>query len=319
MPASSRRAYVLIGALSLPLSIGAVVHGAEPASPTADAPTVDLRTTYERGSEARYEISVQVGRTDRRVYPPLEGQTEPRKNTSTQDTQLELTVDRIVREAKDDGAIIEVIYQRIKIQRRDNEVAMAFDSDSPEANDASTILGPIVRPLVGASVFIEVNQQGQIKTIRADEAAASSKETSDMAQQIMGRDPVSELIGPIIAAKLPPTTVKLGQSWTKANSIPVAEKASINVTRTDTLKSIEDGKAVIDVAGRIKLIRDKDSTDQIPDIKETNMEGSMLWDTKSGMLSSYSVTQMIQTEGTISGVTVSTRNESLTTIRKIEK
>jgi len=277
---------------------------------------VDLSPKFVMGEEKQYVASVQFTRTDEM----MDGSTPDEQKRAIQESALELNVTRRVSAVNEHDAVVELVFTRLKIISRDPMKALEFDSTQPVEQDATNPLAAAVRPMVNATVTLLVGNDGMIKSIQRPSALVGSQASGQMVAQIMGDEPIRELFGPLFAPKPPPAKIAAGTTWTRVDFVPIGSnrKAGINIRRTDTLSSWSQGQAVIDVKGVLSMKKDPDATQKMPELMDSKLEGTIVWDLEAGRLRDYDVTQMIRVEGDRDGTKISTRNESMTSVRLVD-
>lgn len=275
---------------------------------------IDLSPKFAQGEEKKYVATVQFTRTDEFVG------TADAQNRAEQVSLLELSVTRRIANVTEHDAAVELVFTRIKIVSRDPMKALEFDSDSPADQDATNPLAAAVRPMVNAIVTLQVGEDGTIKSVQRPSALEGTVASGQMVAQIMGDEPVRELFGPLFAPKPPPLKVAAGATWTKLDFVPISanRKSGINVRRSDTLSSAAQGQAVIDIKGTLSMKTDPDATEKLPELKESNLLGTIVWDYEAGMLRAYDISQMLRVEGKRDESTISTRNESQSSVRLVD-
>lgn len=280
------------------------------------AEEVDLSPKFSQGEEKTYIASVQFTRTDEIMG--ADGADEQKR--AEQESSLEMTVTRRIASVTEHEAAVELVFTRIKIVSRDPMKAIEFDSEQPVDQDATNPLAAAVRPMVNTTVTLLVGNDGVIKSVQRPAALEGTAGSGAMVSQIMGDEPVRELFGPLFAPKPPPLKVTAGSTWTRIDFVPIGtnRKAGINVRRTDTLSSWAQGQAVIDIKGVLSMKNDPDATEMLPELKDSSLEGTIIWDREAGMLRAYDITQMIRVEGVRDGTTISTRNQSQSSVRLVD-
>ncbi len=277
---------------------------------------VDLSPKFTQGDEKQYIASVQFTRTDEIMN--ADGPDEQKR--AEQVSTLEMTVTRRIANVTEHEAAVELVFTRIKIVSRDPMKALEFDSDQPVDQDATNPLAAAVRPMVNTTVTLLVGNDGIVKSVQRPAALEGTAGSGAMVAQIMGDEPVRELFGPLFAPKPPPLKIEAGSTWTRVEFVPIGSnrKAGINVRRTDTLSSWAQGQAVIDIKGVLSMKNDPDATEKLPELKDSSLEGTIIWDREAGMLRAYDISQMIRVEGVRDGTTISTRNRSQSSVRLVD-
>jgi hypothetical protein len=277
---------------------------------------ISLAPKFAQGDEKKYVASVQFTRTDEFVGADI---PEAQKR-AMQESTLELGVTRRIAHVSENEAAVELEFTRIKLVSRDPMKVLEFDSDQPVEQDSSSPLAAALRPMVGSIVTLQVANDGIIKSIQRPVGLEGTQASGSMVAQIMGDEPIRELFGPLFAPKPPPPTAVSGSTWTKVDFVPIGpnRKSGINVRRTDTLSSAAQGQAVIDIKGVLSMKTDPEATEKLPELKESNLEGTIVWDLEAGMLRAYDISQMIRIEGVRENVTISTKNQSQTSVRLVD-
>lgn len=277
---------------------------------------IDLSPKLVKGDEKSYVASVQYTRVDESMGT---GVPEADRRAS-QESTLEVTVLRRVMDKTENEAVVELVFNRIKLSVRNPSSVMEFDSEKPATEDGSSPLAAALRPMIDSIVTLRVGNDGSIKSIQRPTELEGTVASGSMVTQIMGDEPVHELFGPMFAPKPPPVKVKSGDTWTRIEFVPIGQsrKSGINVKRTDTLSSVSQGQAVIDVKGILTMKIDPTASDKLPDLKDSKLEGTIVWDYDAGLLRAYDVSQMIRVEGSKDDMTMSTRNESQTSVRLVD-
>lgn len=163
-----------------------------PAPPSAKGPEVDLRPKFVAGRQTRYELAIVSGNAVKSDQEDLNSE-----QTMTQTVGLALKVKSV----DDEGATVELVYERIKVGIETADFKAEFDSadkgkgtsktsspsksprPAPKSKGAKPaaadpemgeLLGQIMRPMVGTTLVMKVDKAGNITSVSGGEALAGA-------------------------------------------------------------------------------------------------------------------------------------------------
>ncbi|MBX3358080.1 MAG: hypothetical protein KF745_06605 [Phycisphaeraceae bacterium] len=237
--------------------------------------TIDLKPKFEKGSETRYTLeAVRKSTTDVVDQPEVSGFQEDSK-------VLEFVV-RVKEVTEEGGATVELEYLSVRESVKLPMESLEFDSAKPKEEDGDNPLAPMMRPVVGLTLTLQVDAAGKITSATGGDVLASAL---TYATEFGEQNSVKSLFGPLFSNGKNPATAAAGDTWTVAQSEgSVDEGGQFNFIVEHTLESIKDDRAEVKLKGRIE-------TEPMPEDKPVRfvvelgtIEGRYTWDAKAGGL-----------------------------------
>jgi outer membrane biosynthesis protein TonB len=212
--------------------------------------------------------------------------------TSTQTTDQTATYELRVLDADAKGATFELELKSVVATAELPAGKFTWDS-APTADDKDAA-NPILvafRPIVGAVMKIAVGPDGNITKVEPDAqrypATPPGGPLAPMVQQLIGVDGVRLRFGPALWIKDGREPTAVGKTWTNSDEMIFRAVGKFTYESTNTLKSVKDDAAQIDISGVVKLGGTDDGKPAQGTLKEQSARGSCVWDVKAGLVKSH--------------------------------
>lgn len=293
-------ALVLAPALTTPQPASAL-----PAPGASNGPTVNLRPRFTKGQELRYTLHMKAGTK----MSGLDGADMTQE--AEQDIGLALKVKDVSPET---GATIDLVYESLKVRATQGGVTETFDSSKPrKADDPNE---EKYRPLVGLSVEIKLDKDGNITSVSGGDALAGTP-ASALAENFSGADIVKGMLGKVISLRPSRPEAAVGDSWTDEDAIH-ADMGDMKITTTTTLRGVSGPVASLTMRGSVTMTPNPSLGVEVS-IKDSNYTGDAQWNTETGSLVRMTAKQNIDVETKVADKVVKTRNEMTMEVTRARK
>lgn len=288
-----------LGGLSAHGASSQVLQPATDAKPDIKPDTganVDLRPRFTKGQEIRFRMKMESTGTQA-------GDAAGEQSMSTnQEIGLLMRVKEVNAES---GALLDLVYESLKFNMDSPMMGrIDFDSSKPATGGDEAIAEGMLRPLVGLTLSVKTDKDGNITDVKSPEGAGGV--AGAMLRQFTGADVVKNMFGPIVSLRRGTGQAAVGETWTNQDAIE-SPMGTMKVTTNNTLSSHAQGRATIDIKGGVSLTQGGAGASAIPGlmpaatIKESSIKGQAIWDTAKGMLRSVKSEQTITIEADLAG------------------
>ncbi len=195
-----------------------------------------------------------------------------------------------VTEASEQGAAMELELKSVVATAQLPQGKFTWDSTpTPDDKDAANPILMALRPIVGAVMKFKVGPDGNILAVEPDAriTATPNGPLSPMVQQLVGADGVRLRFGPVIWIKDGREPAMVGKPWNNSDEMFHKNIGKFTYETTNTVKSVKDDAAQIDIAGVVKLSGLEEGMPAAGTLKEQMVKGSCVWDTKAGIAKSH--------------------------------
>lgn len=262
---------------------------------------ISLRPRLKVNDEHRFKMVLNIDGKQT-------GMGAEQKQMSKQEIGLVLRV----KQAGETGSTLELVYESIKFVMESGDVKMEFDSASPAKSDEMNPVAPMLRPIVGTTLTLQMDKNGNITSVKGGESLAGTP-AADIAGQFTGDDVIKNLFGPIFSAKTDDGEAAIGETWTSDDTIE-SPMGNMKIKMIKTLKSVSGGVAKIDLNGSVTL----DASANGPvSIKDSSIKGNVDWDTESGMLTGMQTQQKLIVESTMGDQKVTSTQDMKMNLTKV--
>ncbi|MBL8757659.1 MAG: hypothetical protein JNK35_04415 [Phycisphaerae bacterium] len=305
-----------------------------PKDPAARMGKVDLRPRFQKGSETRYVMRI---RSDNSVnmpglIPGMPGETEPAKPTPSpsapssqparpgskppqppqpaappdgtgqgQRTEQEIGILlRVVEATAEDGAKVELVYERVKVSIQAGGTEMFWDSTKPKHPnsqlDDSEILEPMYRRLVGAKMTIIFDATGNVKSVEGGSELALPAGLGAAGLPI---DPkkLASLFGPVSSSNSGSGLYDVGEKWTNVDDVDTGVMGRFKMITTNELRAARLDEADVYFTGRIEAGSESGTPGSPFQLKDSRYQGKFTWDRLRGQLKSMESEQDVTIAG----------------------
>ncbi len=305
-----------------------------PGEPGVRMGKVDLRPRFQKGSETRYVMRVKSdnnvnmpgllptmpGDEPEKAPPPAPAQpqkkpTGPGKgpapapadsspssgggNRQTMDQEVGFVI-RVVESTPEDGAKVELVYERVKVSIQSGGTEIFWDSTKPKHPnsqlDDSELLEPLYRKMIGAKMTITFDSAGTVKSV---EGGGDIGLPGAMGQAGLPIDPknLGSLFGPVNTKNAGGGLYDLGEKWTTTDSVSTGPMGSFKMVTTNELRSAHPGEADVFFTGRIEPGSAGGTPGSPFQIKDSKYQGKFKWDRLRGQLKALESEQDITIDG----------------------
>jgi hypothetical protein len=272
------------------------------------AESVDLRPKFEKGAEATYTLALSADNQ----YTMGAATGDAQKQHVEQELGLRLNVKEVDPEK---GATVDLVYESIKFKTEGGMMAAEFDSKQPADKDAGNMVAEAFRPLVGMTLTLTVDKDGNVTEVKGGEELSKGM-TGQMLAGYTTTGGVRGLLGPIFSTRQAKTEANVGDTWTYEDVMPGSMLGQMKIVSNHTLKSVDAGMATIDLTGKIEL--KGNGMGPKVEMKEGSYDGTYIWDSKAGMLKSMKTTQVATMEGDMGSGPMTIKNNSTTTLTRVK-
>lgn len=251
----------------------------------ATAAEVDLRPQFNAGDESRYEINGMAHNVTRTNPAEMLNGGE----TAQMVTQQYRVAFKVI-DVQEDHATIEATYEHIKVDLKSPAAGMppSFDSDSPAAQDAGNTLAPVLRPIVGARITLQVSSSGEIMKVSPPDLKPSVGPLGALAMQFVDPVAVKSNFAMIFNCRNDSGVAEVGGQWQDNEEHTLSPGASLAQKMTLTLTSVDDDLATIDITGSSEL-KVTGGQMQGARIEDSSISGQATWNLGFGMLQSADI------------------------------
>lgn len=300
----------------------------------AQTAKVDLRPKFITGHELRYRMSVHsVGSTSipgledtpadvpaKKTLPKNPGAAKPPAPGTEPDQEMTQAVDvrfRVVDAYAEGGATVEMIYDAIKLTTKGPLGDTAFDSTKPAAKDGDDPGAAYLRKIVGTTLTLRVDRDGNITDIKGGDALLPAG-LGDAASSLVSGPGVQQTWGPIFTGRKGSGEASIGEKWTTTDTLNVSPIGAFTITTESVLASARAGNAEVDFKGRIEPARESSRPGEGIQIRSASHAGKYVWDVAAGSLRTLTMKQSMEAGGTLAGMAMSTTQKSETTVERLE-
>jgi len=263
----------------------------------AKGAVVDLRPKLRKGQEVPFKMTVAIERNQ--SMPDADGSRKTTKTRTTQEIGLRF---KVIETSPEAGSTLDLRYDSIKLDLTSPAGDISFDSTRPASGDAATPGADFLRPIVGLTLRIQMDKDGNITSVGGGDSLEGSPAAS-LASQFTGTDVVKGMFGPIFTMAKGRGEATVGDSWQNVD-VMETPMGAMRLTTTNTLKSFNGKDATIDIKGSATLDpAGASSPAATVAIKESTIDGTAVWSVKDGMLKSMTTEQRLLTEQSLGGTT----------------
>lgn len=259
--------------------------------PGARGAAVDLRPKLEKGKSFRFKMKLD---STEKQTPPKDAADpntpqEPVNATQEQEIVLKLTVKDSNPET---GSTLELVYESLKMRVHNpmlGEEPLEFDSTKavdPQADPSGAAIAEMLGSVVGTTLTISMDRNGNVTNVSGAGGAPG------LGDSFTGKDVISGLVGQVFTLKSGEPIVHVGEKWTN-DSVMAASWGRTRISTSNTLTSHSGGKANIAINGKVSMEPNSPGQPLSISIKDSNLDGSAVWNTEEGMLDAMSVSQTL--------------------------
>lgn len=336
-------------ALVVGLTLGtgsASFAGLEPAPVIEPVPqgAFDLRPKFRVGQDRRVRLKLESHETSPDLLAENEegggrkkGKPEAAGESEMNTWQEFVLVFRPVK-VDEAGSEVDIVFESIKSKVEGPGVDDTFDSGSPapkqtkpgsspqskdplqqlEALAKPPSLEELMRPLVGETMTLTIDREGNITDVRGGQKlvrALNPMAPSAMAQ--MGGDtPIRDLFKSIVGTP-GKTHAKPGESWSSATNLDVFPMGSTALRTDYTLGSVQGNAGTIAFRGGLKPREDASPGGGGLTISKAEYSGSTNWDQEDGFARSMNAKQELHAELAIGQSNVKIRQRQTVTMERL--
>lgn len=202
---------------------------------------------------------------------------------------------------------LQITLTRIKMDMNLGFLQFKFDSDNPDSKFAG--IGDMLRKLINRDMNVTIDSEGNVTSFEGleellDSFAGTAKQ--DTAKPNFGSFMTKDFakgFTNISYFPLPPTTVKVGDTWTKSRSFSQLNLGEMTYKETLTLEKVEDSIAYIHSVPEVSgdILKDEKGIEingfGSLKAKSLEMEASYEFDLKKGLLIAQVVKSTMSLEG----------------------
>ncbi len=288
---------------SLVAALAALTMG----SPLAVAEPVVLAATPVKGAEARYTCVLDAHQS---VY----GEDQEKPNTEKKGVQEYGVLVRIT-DVTDTGATAELVYESIKFSIESPMGPMTFDSTAAAPKEQESILAPILKPMVGAKVMLEIDKSGGIRSVRIDPKTRGQPGARAL-DRLLDENSVRMIFGPLFALKDGPADTEQHDPWLTTFPLSGAQTGAApgELDQRRRLEKLEGGIARVTLEGSLRT--DPKAQPVMPGMTMTGSQtGWFDWDTAAGRLAGMEIEETAEVTFEYEGKPVRSKTVTKTTFR----
>lgn len=262
--------------------------------------TPDLRPRYEQGREVRYRM---VQHSENRTTAGAVAAD------STMDQEITLLL-RCSRKTEE-GAVLELVYERLKISIKTGDTPIEFDSEG-KPGVGTDPLAQALAGITGTKLTIHTDASGAVKMVEG------GGETLGLGSLLAGGGAAlpKDAIGTISPTSGAPARVRVGESWTVSDRLAGSLLGDIAMTMRHTLRRSGKGTATVSIAGSIEPAGTGDRS--VFRVSSASTTGEYQWDTARGELRSLDIRQVVRVETDALGEARTMESTSTTAVSRID-
>lgn len=325
-----RRTFALFLAFAVLVTLAPHAH--------AQKQIVDLRPKWEKGQQIRYRMDVSSsGKTisgaqsatpgGKAAKPTPKNKARPDPDSDPDPADLGINLDQSMLQSVDlrmkvvdtnpeGGAVVHLIYDSLKLSMNSDGAKTEFDSARPKEKDGSDPIAAALRPIVGATLVLTLDRDGNITKVEGGENLLPAG-TLSPADSLTNPAAVKEAWGPIFTTRRSTGKAAVGETWTTTDSMNQSLIGSFLITTENRLKSHNSANALVEFKGKITPGPESAGAGIGIQIKDSKHEGAYTWDTQRGQLKDLSMTQTLDVEVNLGGSTITSKQDSKTTIKRV--
>lgn len=226
------------------------------------------------------------------------------------------------------GAIVDVTFESITMKIDAAGMHQEFDSSKPppkpappgsdpiKSLDDSSMLDSVIRPLVGETLTLTVDNTGKIIKVDGGEKFAALFQSAGSPGS--PAPTAQSLFGEIFSLSPAKTHAHVGESWTTDDTLSLAMLGSFRSRTVYTMNSISEKLAKIGINGRMSPVSEQPAGTMFT-LKDLSNVGEYVWDSSAGFLESMHLTQKFSGQmklGDLSGNVSSTQKVVVTRLRE---
>lgn len=303
--------------------------------PGSEQGLVDLRPKFKKGQELRYVL--EVDGKNKIVSKGNEDLNQDQTNT-----QRIMLVMR-VKEAGDEGATIEVVYESIRVVMDTPDGKAEFDSTKAKKNPGKQtpgqgapgsvpagsgnamddMLAQIIGPMVGTTLEVKTDRNGAITSVSggemlgggAIEGLLGGAAGSGGGMVPSGKSASNWLVGGVPGSN---GLVKVGQTWTNTDNLGSSPMGGFKMVTTHTLKSATGKNAIVLFNGRAEGTESAGGggLGGLVKFKGGGYRGQYQWDTGAGCLREMNSEMTTEMGGKIGEDEVTMTSSTTTRVKK---
>ena len=254
---------------ALPLSLASAQTQPESKEPAPKQPTreeprdssrnrsgkVDLRPKFKKGEKHTFRMVLDSTTRD-------EASKNKSADKSSQTMRQEMVLSLKTVDVTETGAVADLTYESIKMKGETGPLKVDFDSTKKA--DPEDPIDSVMRGVVGLTLRLNFDQDGNISSVNPVEGGGSTPGMPDITSMLSGAggggmggsfggaDIIKGMFGPIVAPSKGNNQVSVGESWTNETQMN-GGLGGFGITTKNTLTSVSNGKATIDMKGGAKL------------------------------------------------------------------
>ncbi len=226
------------------------------------------------------------------------------------------------------GAVVDVTFESITMKVDAAGMHQEFDSSKPapkpappsddplKSLDNSLMLEGLIRPLVGETLTLTIDNTGKITKVEGGEKFSALFSSSSTP----GSPPAStqSLFGGIFSLSPARTRAHVGESWTTDDTLNLSILGSIRSRTVYTMNSASGSLAKIGMNGKMSPVTEQPAG-TVFTLKDLSNVGEYAWDSAAGFLDSMKLTQKFTGQmklGELSGNISSTQSVTVTRLRE---
>ncbi len=254
-------------------------------APKTDAPKSDPAKTDPAKPEAP---KAEAAKAEAPKADPPKPAAGPLSSTTTFDQIA--TYELRVTDAGDKGVSMDVELKAVACTAELSSGKFTWNSETPE--DDKDVKNPVMmsfRPIIGAVLKINVGPDGNIVGVTPDARVNINGRSplAAMVQQLASADGIRLRFGSVLWIKDGHEPATTGKPWTNTDELFFAAVGKFVHLSSNTLKSVKDGLAQIDITGQISLVGAEAGKPPAGTLKEQYLKGACTWDTKAGLVKSH--------------------------------
>lgn len=193
----------------------------------------------------------------------------------------ELEFDMSVVQATDVYIDLEMTFSRISVDSSWG----AFDSDTPESEDAMNLTAQAFRPAMSETFSVRLRSNMEVLGVSGPPMDHLAPDVAGLYRRVLDEEYLMESLQPIFRLKSPPEALPT-EEWSRMIVRHVA-MGQIDIRIDSTLDEVtEDGTARVRMSGEHSM-RDMHATPVSPQFKEQRVEGAAAWNTGASLLEEW--------------------------------
>ncbi len=299
----------LIGASFFTAAVGYMHYTTPAAIAIQPGKLIDLRPKYTVGKETRLKLSTdEISKTSIAGEAGLDSSSESKR---------EMVIVLKCTAKTESGSTVEMRIESLKMSMSGGIAEGEFDSSKPPAKDGDNPIAAALRPMVGVPMIMDVDNDGNIRSITGNDKMQPAGPAAGMASQLTSFSGMQMLLSPITTVSKSKGEAKVGEKWTTTDMLDTQGFGRLKIETNYTLASVRGGMAEVPIQGSIALDSEGSALAIPVKLKDSKYTGKFKWNTEDGMIDSMDVDQSLALDVNVAGMSTSVTQTTRTKVSRV--